>query len=92
MQVLKSQSPAVRTGTWLFVLGLGFIAADIIWFWTGAHNTPLWLNLACLLAPIGFAVAVWSGLAAGRAEQREALRALSEQTGPQPRVVDRVAD
>jgi len=85
---LQSQPPAVRAGIWLFVLGLGFVAADVIWWWSGGENSPLWLNLLCLLAPLGFAVAVWSGLRAGRAEQRAALRALTEQTGPQPRIVD----
>lgn len=69
----------VRVGVVLFVLGLGFIAADVLPFFADDHNRPLWLNLAFLLAPIGFATAVWAGLRAGRAEQREALREL---TGP----------
>jgi len=87
-QLLQNQSTAVRTGVWLFVIGLAFVAADVIWWWTGGEDSPLWLNLLCLLAPIGFAMATWSGLRAGQAEQRAALRALTEQTGPQPRIVD----
>ena len=86
--VLQNQSTAVRTGVWLFAIGLVFVAADVIWWWTGGEDSPLWLNLLCLLAPIGFAMATWSGLRAGQAEQRAALRALTEQTGPQPRIVD----
>jgi hypothetical protein len=64
----------------------------VIPFFFGAHNRPLWLNLACLLAPIGFLVAVWSGLRAGRAEQRAALRELTSKDGsirtPRPTVAD----
>ena len=70
---------AVRVGLVLFVLGLVFVAIDVTPFFFDHHNTPLWLNLACLLAPIGFGIAVWSGLSAGRAEQREAARATTEQ-------------
>lgn len=87
-RLTSNQPTAVRTGIWLFAIGLAFVAADIIWWWAGGEDSPLWLNLLCLLAPIGFAVATWSGLGAGRAEQRAALRALTEQTGPQRRIVD----
>ena len=68
---------AVRVGIALFVLGLVFVAVDVLPFFFDHHNTPLWLNLACLLAPIGFGIAVWSGLAAGRAEQRAAAEAVA---------------
>jgi len=67
---------AVRAGITLFLLGLVFIAVDVTPFFFHHRDTPLWLNLACLLAPIGFGVAVWSGLAAGRAEQRAAAAAV----------------
>lgn len=66
----------VRLGLAVFAVGLVFIAIDVLPFLAGDGETPLWLNLACLLAPIGFAIAVWSALRAGRDEQREALRAL----------------
>ena len=66
----------VRLGLTVFAVGLVFIAIDVMPFLAGDGETPLWLNLACLLAPIGFAIAVWSALRAGRDEQREALRAL----------------
>jgi hypothetical protein len=64
----------VRGGLVLFAVGLVFIAVDVLPFFADVHNRPLWLNLACLLAPLGFAVAVWAGLRAGRAEQRAAAR------------------
>ena len=68
---------AVRLGLALFALGLVFVAVDVLPFFFDHHNTPLWLNLACLLAPVGFGIAVWSGLSTGRAEQREAARSVA---------------
>jgi hypothetical protein len=71
-------SRTVRAGLALFVLGLGFIAVDVLPFFAGDGDRPLWLNLACLLAPAGFAVVFWSAYRSGRAEQRAALRQLSD--------------
>ena len=69
------RSRTVRIGLVLFALGLLAIIADVVPFFADHHNRPLWLNLACLLAPLGFALALGSALRAGRAEQRAALRA-----------------
>lgn len=66
----------VRLGLTLFAVGLVFVAADVVPFLFGDSDTPLWVNLGCLLAPIGFALAIWSGLRHGRDEQRAALHAL----------------
>lgn len=66
----------VRIGVGLFVLGLVFILIDVLPYFLGAHDRPLWLNLACLLAPIGFVVAVWPTLRRGREEQRRAVAEL----------------
>jgi hypothetical protein len=73
--VLPASRP-VRVGLVLFAIGLIFIAIDVLPFFLDVHDRPLWLNLACLLAPLGFAVAVWGGLRAGREEQRAAAREL----------------
>ena len=62
-------------GGLLFAAGLAFIAADVVPFFVNVHNRPLWLNLACLLAPVGFAVAIGSAVREGRAQQRAALKA-----------------
>jgi len=62
----------------LFVLGLLFVAGDVIWFFGGGHDSPVWLNALCMLAPVGFFVAVGSALHAGRAEQRAALQSLQD--------------
>ena len=67
----------VIVGLALFAAGLIFIAADVLPFFLGSRDRPLWLNLACLLAPLGFAIAVGTGFRAGRDEQRAALRKLS---------------
>lgn len=69
-------SGTVRVGIALFVAGLGFIAADVLPFFASDHNRPLWLNLACLLAPVGFAMAVGSALRQGRREQLDLARAV----------------
>ena len=76
MSPTQRKNRLVRAGLVLFVLGLIFIVIDVGGLFFDDHNTPLWLNLACLLAPIGFGTAVWSGLAAGRAEQRAAAEAV----------------
>jgi uncharacterized membrane protein YhdT len=69
--------PAVRVGVVVFAVGLVFIAFDVVPFFFGDHNRPLWLNLACLLAPLGFAIAVGSAVRRGRQAQRDVLRELS---------------
>jgi uncharacterized membrane protein YhdT len=76
--VRMSASRWIAIGLALFAIGLAFIAVDVLPFFAGDTDTPLWLNLACLLAPLGFAVAVWSALRSGRDEQRAALRELSD--------------
>jgi hypothetical protein len=70
------RSRTVRVGLALFALGLVAIAVDVLPFFAHDHNRPLWLNLLCLLAPLGFALAVGSALRAGRAEQRAAFDAV----------------
>ncbi|HSY16663.1 MAG TPA: hypothetical protein VK816_11805 [Jatrophihabitantaceae bacterium] len=66
----------VRAGLALFVVGLLFIAVDVLPFFFGVHNRALWLNLACLATPAGFALAVWGGLRDGRRAQRHAVSEL----------------
>ncbi len=71
-------SRAVRVGLVLFAIGLAFILADVLPFFAGDRNRPLWLNLACLAAPIGFGVAVWGAVRSGRAAQRRAVNELGQ--------------
>jgi hypothetical protein len=75
-QLSRPPTRAVRAGLALFVVGLVFIAVDVVPFFFGDHNRPLWLNLACLLAPFGFLLAIGSALRAGRRAQRAALAAV----------------
>ena len=73
---------SVRLGFALFALGLVFLVIAVVPFFFGDHNRPLWLNLGCMLAPLGFVVAVVGALRAGRAEQRAAANQLeSDRTG-----------
>lgn len=71
-------STGVRIGLALFALGVVAVLVDVVPFFVGAHDRPLWLNLACLLVPIGLVVAVWSALARGRREQKAALREVEQ--------------
>jgi hypothetical protein len=70
-------SRTVRVGIVLFVAGLGFIAADVLPFFASESDRPLWLNLACLLAPAGFAIAVGSALRQGHREQHDVARTVT---------------
>jgi len=65
-------------GFTLFVVGLLCLVATVIPFFFGSHDRPLWLNLGCMLAPLGFVLAVVGTLRAGRAEQRAAAQALEK--------------
>ncbi|HEX2902476.1 MAG TPA: hypothetical protein VHO01_03395 [Jatrophihabitans sp.] len=72
---------AVTVGLALFAVGLVFLLITVLPFFFGDHNRPLWLNLACLLAPLGFIIAITSVVRSGRAQQRAAL---AEVTRPDP--------
>lgn len=68
----------VQVGLALCALGILFILVDVLPFFFGADDRPLWLNLACLLLPLGLVVAVWSALAHGRREQKAVYRATQD--------------
>lgn len=48
----------VRAGVVLFALGLIAVVVIFALFASGAHDLPLWLNLAAMLAPVGFGLAL----------------------------------
>jgi len=76
---MASERPrSVTIGFVLFVIGLVFLAIVVLPFFLGDDNRPLWLNLCCLLAPLGFIVALTGTVRAGRADQRAALRELDQ--------------
>jgi hypothetical protein len=66
-------SLTIRAGLILFAVGIVFVLVDVLPFFAAARDRPLWLNLACLAAPLGFALAVGGALRAGRADQRRAV-------------------
>lgn len=75
MRSATSQPTSVRLGFALFAVGLLFAAATVLPFFFGEHNRSLWLNLGCMLAPLGLIMAVTGAVRAGRADQRAALAA-----------------
>jgi len=70
---------SVQIGFILFAVGLVFVLITVLPFFLGAGNRPLWLNLGCLLAPIGLVVAVTGAVRAGTADQRAARQAAADQ-------------
>jgi peptidoglycan/LPS O-acetylase OafA/YrhL len=73
---------AQRVGFALFGLGLLAIVIDVVPFFFGDHNRSVWLNVSCMLAPIGFIVVVASVFRSGRRTQREAVQKLSAPAAP----------
>lgn len=72
----------VRYGLILFALGLIVIVVTFIGYAAGADNRPLGQNLLCLLAPLGFAMALVGFVRAGRADARRVARLYP--SGPRP--------
>lgn len=62
--------PLVRAGLVVFGLGLLAITATFIGYGAGADNRPLAQNLLCLLAPLGFGLALLGLVRNGRADAR----------------------
>ncbi|CAN5593500.1 hypothetical protein BH10ACT8_BH10ACT8_25290 [soil metagenome] len=71
---------SVLIGLALFAVGLACLVITVTPFFFGDHNRPVWLNVACMLAPLGFIVAVTGGIRAGRRDQREAAAAVKSRT------------
>jgi integral membrane protein len=63
-------SRLVPIGLVVFALGLVVIVATFIGYAAGDDNRPLAQNLLCLLAPLGFALALVGLVGNGRAEAR----------------------
>lgn len=59
----------VHTGIGLFLVGLLVVLVTVLPFLVGAQKQPLWLDLACLSAPLGLALAL-AGLARGARDVR----------------------
>jgi hypothetical protein len=78
MPAATASPRTVRVGSAIFILGLVFLVATVVPFFFGDHNRSLWLNLGCMLAPLGFVVIVVGAVRAGRADQRAALDASNQ--------------
>lgn len=71
----------VRAGVVVFALGLLAVAAIFTMFATGAHDLPLWLNIAAMLAPVGFGLALLGLFRQARESGRRRAGALSATGG-----------
>ncbi len=52
----QTASPWTKVGMVLFAVGLLAIVANLILFAAGNRNLPVWLNVTCMLAPVGLGV------------------------------------
>jgi uncharacterized membrane protein YhdT len=52
----RRSAPLAKIGMIVFTLGLLAIIADVVIFASGGRDLPVWLNLACMLAPVGLAL------------------------------------
>ena len=67
----RSAAPLAKIGMALFAVGVIAVAADLILFLSGSRDLPLWLNLLCLLAPVGLGVGLVGTFVEARASSRE---------------------
>lgn len=79
----KQAAPAlVRYGLVLFAVGVVVIVVTFVGYAAGDDNRPLAQNLACLLAPLGFGMALVGLVRSGRADARRV--AALYPSGPRP--------
>jgi hypothetical protein len=80
LPLLGQTSGLVRIGLLIFGVGIVLIAVEVIGFFLGVRNWPLWLNVCSgAFAPAGMALALVGVFSAGRRDQRDALRAVNQQ-------------
>ncbi|MDP9433441.1 MAG: hypothetical protein M3P91_12240 [Actinomycetota bacterium] len=65
----------ILAGSALFFLGMLALVADLVPFFLGHPDQPLWLNLLALLTPLGLGVALLGLLRQALARRRESRRA-----------------
>ncbi|MET0864728.1 MAG: hypothetical protein ABWZ98_10375 [Nakamurella sp.] len=80
----RVSSPLARWGFAIFVIGLLAVAAIMVLFATGSHDLPLWLNLAAMLAPIGFGIGLLGVFLESRSAGAKARAAVTGQPGLTP--------
>jgi len=84
-------SNPTKIGLLLFAVGLLAVVVIMVLFATGSQDLPLWLNLAAMLAPVGFGVGLFGVFLEGRSRVVSARRrALPEtaDTGARPETFD----
>lgn len=64
----------------LFAVGLLAILADLVLFVAGSRNLPVWLNVTCMMAPVGLGVGLVGVLREARANGRARATRVSRET------------
>ncbi len=75
-----SAAPLAKIGMALFALGVVAIAMDLVLFASGSRDLPLWLNLLCLLAPIGLGVGLYGVFRDARSSGRRSAQRRAART------------
>lgn len=64
----------------LFAIGLVAIVADLVLFVAGSRNLPVWLNVTCMLAPVGLGIGLIGVLREARSDGRARAARVSRDT------------
>ncbi|WP_240615927.1 hypothetical protein [Nakamurella deserti] len=76
----RRAAPWAKVGMVLFAIGLLAIVADLVLFASGSRNLPVWLNVTCMLAPVGLGVGLVGVLREARADGRARATRVSRDT------------
>ena len=66
-----SSAPLAKIGMIMFAIGVLAIATDLVLFASGSRNLPVWLNLICMLAPVGLGVGLVGVVKEARSSSRK---------------------
>ncbi len=69
-----SASPLMKVAMVVFAVGVIAIVVDMALFASGSQDLPLWLNLLCLLAPVGLGVGLLGTYFQARAWKKQSQR------------------
>lgn len=65
-----------------FAVGLLAILADLALFASGQRNLPVWLNLLCMLAPLGLGLGLVGVVREARSASQPTAKTATEDTQP----------
>ena len=73
-----SAAPLAKIGMVLFAVGLLAILTDLALFASGQRNLPVWINVLCMLAPLGLGVGLVGLVREARSASQTTARPASD--------------